>query len=215
MMKKHSGITALLILSSGLVTGIGHAGQPGLLASPTVPGMGMSMFAEYSTHDAKLDSDLTLKLKGGALGVSNNPALSGGFGRVDYLTSNQFDVDYYELQGGGQFNLLNAGGFYVLATAGLGFAGLESSRLANSVSFVSLPIGLEAGFSPIPSLSLYAGVGYKWLLEITDKTTCKDGTTTNSTGQGACSYHSGIDYYNETIGDMDGVAFRAGLRMNF
>lgn len=215
MMKKHSGVAALLVACSGLVSVTGHAAQSGLMGSSTVPGMGMSAFTEYTTYDAKLEWDDTIKLKGGAVGVSNNPALSGAYGRFEYLTENQLDVDYYELQGGGQLNLISAGGFYLLATAGIGFAAAESPWLDNSVNFVSLPVGLEAGFSPVAQMSLYAGVGYKWLFDVTGKTTCNDGTTTNSTGRGACSYHDGIDYYNDTVGDADGVTFRAGLRANF
>ncbi len=214
-MNKQIGLALLLAATASSAVHAAQLGMPGMSGSPAVPGMGMSMFAEYSSHDAKLESDQTTKLKGGAVGVSTNPALSGAYGRFDYLSNNEFDVDYYELQGGGQLNLVNAGGFYLLATAGLGFAGADSSYLDNSVNFVSLPVGLEAGFSPIPELSLYAGVGYKWLFDVTGKTTCNDGTTTNSTGHGACSYHDGIDYYNETIGDADGVTYRAGLRVNF
>ena len=214
-MNKQLGLALLLAASASSAVYAAQLGVPSVSGSPAVPGMGMSAFAEYSSHDAKLDSGDTIKLKGGALGASTNPALSGAFGRVDYLTDNRFDVDYYELQGGGQLNLFNANGFYLLATAGVGVAGADSSYLDNSVTFISLPVGLEVGFSPVPQFSLYGGVGYKWLFDVTGKTTCNDGTTTNSTGHGACSYHDGIDYYNETIGDADGVSFRAGLRVNF
>lgn len=214
-MNKQLGLAFLLAATASTAVHAGQFGMPGMSGSPAVPGMGMSVFAEYSRQDAKLDSEDTIKLRGGALGVSSNPALSGAYGRIDYLSDSDFDVDYYEFQGGGQLNLMNAGGFYLLATAGIGFSGADSSYLDNTVNFVTLPIGLEAGFSPLPELSLYAGVGYKWLFDVTGKTTCNDGTTTNSTGRGACSYHDGIDYYNETIGDADGVSFRAGLRLNF
>ena len=210
-MKKHVGMFSLLLATT---CGVAHA-QPAAWTQPAVPGLGMSFYGEYSSQDAKLDSGDTIKLKGGSLGLSVNPATSGAYGRFNLLGNNKFDLDFYELEGGGQLNLLNVQGFYVLATAGIGVAGADSSYLDNSVTFLSLPVGLEAGFSPIAEFSLYAGVGYKWLFDVTGKTTCNDGTTTNSTGHGACSYHDGIDYYNDTVGDADGVTFRAGLRVNF
>lgn len=211
-MKKHVGMFSLLLATA---CGVAHAQPAASWTRSAVPGLGMSFYGEYSSQDAKLDSGDTIKLKGGSLGLSVNPATSGAYGRFNLLGNNKFDLDFYELEGGGQLNLLNVQGFYVLATAGIGVAGADSSYLDNSVTFLSLPVGLEVGFSPIPEFSLYGGVGYKWLFDVTGKTTCNDGTTTNSTGHGACSYHDGIDYYNDTVGDTDGVTFRAGLRVNF
>ena len=91
---------------------------------------------------------------------------------------------------------------------------LEADGFDNS-TYWTLPVGLELGYTPIPNLSVYGGVGYKWSWDISSSTTCKDGTTSNSVGSGTCSSHDGIDHYNYTIGDFDGVTYKAGLRYNF
>ncbi len=78
---------------------------------------------------------------------------------------------------------------------------------------------MEAGVNLNPNLSLYGGVGYKWAFDLTndDKTRCNDGTTSNSSGQGTCSWHGGVNQYysSNNIGDFDGVTYKAGVRYNF
>lgn len=174
-----------------------------------------SVFAEYSSYEADLEWGDKVKLDGFALGISSSPLRSGWYGKFEYMQDDSLDADYYEFAFGGQLNLFSYNGLYALATAGLGFAVADSSELYNTVNFVTLPIGLELGYSVIPELSLYGGVGYKWLWDTTSSTTCWDGTTSNSTGSGTCSSHGGIAYYNDYVGDNDGVTYKAGLRYNF
>ncbi|AYA02100.1 hypothetical protein BEN74_03930 [Acinetobacter sp. WCHAc010034] len=174
-----------------------------------------SIYAEYSKYEADLDGGDKVKLDGFALGVSSAPQRSGWYAKFEALNDNRLDADYYEFVSGGQLNLFNYNGLYALATAGIGYSWADSSRLNNTVNFVTLPIGLELGYSIIPELSVYGGIGYKWLWDSTSSTTCKDGTTSNSVGSGTCSSHNGIAYYNDYVGDNDGVTYKAGLRYNF
>jgi len=174
-----------------------------------------SVYAEYSKYEADLDGGDKAKLDGFALGVSSAPQKSGWYAKFEALSDNRLDADYYEFVSGGQLNLFNYNGLYALATAGIGYSWADSSRLDNTVNFVTFPIGLELGYSIIPELSVYGGIGYKWLWDSTSSTTCKNGTQSNSVGSGACSSNGGIAYYNDYVGDNDGVTYKAGLRYNF
>lgn len=185
--------------------GIAHAESP----NPR-----LSVFAEYHKNDAYL-SDQNVDLTGVSFGLSTSPFRSGFWGAVDLLNDDNLDTTYAEARFGGHINLVSQDGFYLNGSVGLGYANASSSLLYNDVQFMTLPIGLEAGFSLAPQLSIYGGVGYKWLFDVTSNTTCNDGTTTNSVGRGSCSYHSGIAYYNDQVGDADGVELKAGLRLNF
>lgn len=175
---------------------------------------GLSLFGEYSNYRTKLSDGVTAKLKGGAIGISNSPYGHGLWGKFEAQRDSTLDADYYELSAGGQLNVVNYNNAYVIGTAGLGYAWADSSQLNNKVEFVSLPVGLEAGWAVVPNVSLFAGAGYKWLVDTTSSAACKDGATTNSTSSGACSWHNGLSRSNDAVGDNNGVTYRAGLRFN-
>lgn len=174
-----------------------------------------SLSAEYSSYEADLDSGDTTKLDGVALGITTSPFQHGSWGKLEFLQDSKLDADYYEMSGGGHLNLVNAEAFYLIGSLGVGYAVVDSSLLSNTVQFVSIPVGVEAGYSIVPNLSVFAGVGYKWLFDVTSNTTCEDGTTSNSTGSGSCSWHDGISQYNDKVGDNNGATYKAGLRFNF
>ena len=173
-----------------------------------------SIFAEYSAHKGKFENDIDADLDGGAVGFSTVPNRHGFWGKFEALQNNEYSADYYELSTGGQINFYNANNIYLIGTAGLGFGWSDVEDFDNS-QFVTLPIGLEAGYHFSPNFSLYGGVGYKWAWDASSKTTCNDGSTSNSTESGTCSWHGGVDHYNNTIGDFDGVTYKAGARYNF
>jgi hypothetical protein len=195
----------LAVISGAASLNYAHAQSPNLPSS---------VFIEYHTNDANL-SDQTLYLKGVSLGLGTSPQFSGFWGAVDILSDDYLDTTYGEARFGGHVNLISQDGLYLNGTLGLGYAIATSSLLPNDVDFLTLPIGLELGFSPVPQLSIYGGVGYKWLYDITSNTTCNDGTTTNTVGSSACSFNSGIAYYNDSVGDADGIEFKIGLRLNY
>lgn len=175
-----------------------------------------SLYAQYLLHKGKFANDVDVDLKGVTVGFSTTPVKSGWWAELEYLKNSEYSADYYEAAFGGQFNLLNANGVYLLGTIGLGI-GVGSADGFDDTAYLSLPVGLEAGYNITPNFSLYGGVGYKWNWEIKDKRTlCNDGTRSDSSGSGTCSWHGGVaidDYY--TIGDFDGLTYKAGLRYNF
>ncbi|QOW49508.1 hypothetical protein G0029_06695 [Acinetobacter sp. YH12138] len=173
-----------------------------------------SLMLEYSAQKGKFANDIDEDLKGFGIGISSTPHRNGYWGKFEYQQSDNYDGSAYEFSFGGHLNLINANGFYALATVGTGVSILEADGFDNS-TYWTLPVGLELGYTPMPNLSVYGGVGYKWSWDISSSTTCKDGTTSNSVGSGTCSSHDGIDHYNYTIGDYDGMTYKAGLRYNF
>ena len=173
-----------------------------------------SLMLEYSAQKGKFANDIDEDLKGFGIGISSTPHRNGYWGKFEYQQSDNYDGSAYEFSFGGHLNLINANGFYALATLGTGVSILEADGFDNS-TYWTLPVGLELGYTPMPNLSIYGGVGYKWSWDISSSTTCKDGTTSNSVGSGTCSSHDGIDHYNYTIGDFDGMTYKAGLRYNF
>lgn len=175
-----------------------------------------SLYLNYMQHNGKFSNDIDVDLKGGTIGFSTTPHSSGWWAEFEYLKNNEYSADYYEATFGGQFNVINWQGFYTLATLGMG-VGVGSADGFDDTAYLTLPIGLELGYSIVPNLSIFGGVGYKWNWEIKDnRTRCNDGTRSNSSGSGTCSWHGGIDdSYDYTIGDFDGLTYKAGIRYNF
>lgn len=177
------------------------AKKTGYFATPR-----FSISTEYVAFDAKLEDGEKAKLDGFAFGFSTAPQRQGGFWtKFEYQTNSKYDADYYELVSGGQLNIFNQNNVYALASIGLGYTVVDSSYASDTAAFVTLPLGLEVGYSFAPNVSLYGGVGYKWLWDITTKEECTSGY-----------YYS---YCEKTVGDVignvDGVTYRAGIRYNF
>ncbi len=154
--------------------------------SPNLP---LSVFVEYHQNDAH-SYDQSVYLSGVSFGLSTSPYASGFWGALDILKDDNLEASYAEARFGGHVNFVNKDGFYLNASTGLGYAIARSSLLYNDIEFVTIPIGLEAGFSLVPQLGVYCGVGYKWLLDITPNT----------------AY--------DILGNADGVEFKAGMRFN-
>ncbi|ENU27018.1 hypothetical protein F992_01622 [Acinetobacter modestus] len=175
-----------------------------------------SLYAHYTQQNGKFSNDIDVDLKGGTIGFSTTPYSSGWWVEFEYLKNTEYSADYYEATFGGHYNIINSNGFYTLATTGMG-VGVGSADGFDDTAYLTLPIGLEAGYSFAPNLSVFGGVGYKWNWEIKDnRTRCNDGTTSNSSGSGTCSWHGGVDTsYDYTIGDFDGLTYKAGIRYNF
>lgn len=183
------------------------------LSAPTA-----SLSLEYSSHKGEFAENIDADLDGFAIGLSTTPQRNGLWAKFEFLDNSDFDADYYEISFGGHLNFLNTERFYAIGTLGAGIGLLDASSFDETVYF-SVPVGLEVGVNLNKYLSLYSGIGYKWALDISDNdgTRCNDGTWSDSTGSGTCSWHEGIDYdyVSNYIGDFDGVTYKAGLRYNF
>lgn len=176
--------------------------------------MNSSLFVEYSAQKGEFANNIDADMGGFGIGFSSSPHKNGFWGKIEYQSNDDYDGDYYEFSAGGHLNFIDANGFYALGTLGTGVSVLDVAGFDTS-TYWTIPIGLEAGYTFTPSFSVYGGVGYKWSWDISSSTTCKNGTQSNSVGSGACSWNDGIDHYNYTVGDFDGVTYKAGLRYNF
>ena len=173
-----------------------------------------SLSIEYSGQKGKFSNDIDADLNGFAIGLSSAPTHNGLWTKVEYQKNSDYDADYYEMSFGGQYNFINANRFYLTGTYGIGIGLATASDFDNS-TFITLPIGLEGGYSITPNFSIFTGIGYKWAWDVSSSTTCNDGTSSSSSGSGTCSWHGGINHYNSTIGDFDGITYKAGVRYNF
>lgn len=177
-----------------------------------------SVFAEYSTHKAEFLDNINADIDGFGIGISASPQQHGAWGKLEFLGNNDYNGDYYELSFGGHYNFLSARHYYIIGTLGAGIGLIDVPEFDDTV-FFTIPVGLEAGINLNPNFSVYGGVGYKWAINISDddKTRCNDGTTSNSTGSGTCSWHGGINwnYQPNYVGDFDGMTYKAGIRYNF
>lgn len=179
-----------------------------------------SVFAEYSSQKGKFENDVDADMNGFGLGISTSPQKHGAWAKFEYQGNNDYDGDYYEISGGGHYNFLSTERFYAIGTLGLGVGLLDVDGFDNT-AYLTIPVGLEAGVNLNPNFSLYGGVGYKWSWDASDsndkKTRCNDGTWSNSSGQGTCSWHGGVNQYysSNNIGDFDGLTYKVGVRYNF
>lgn len=175
-----------------------------------------SVYAQYSVQKGKFSNDIDVDLKGGTIGFSSPVTQNGWWAEIEYLKNNEYSADYFEATFGVQYNILNLGNAYLLGTLGMGI-GVGDADGFDDTAYLTLPIGLELGYNIVPNLSVFGGVGYKWNWEIKDnRTRCNDGTRSNSSGSGTCSWHGGVDTtYDYTIGDFDGLTYKAGIRYNF
>lgn len=183
----------------------------------------LSVSAEYSRYDAEIDGGESVDLSGFALSISPNSTSNGLFGKFDVLSADDLDADYLEISGGYQHNLINQNNFYALASIGLGYAQIKSSYIDEDINYLSIPIGLEAGYTFIPQASVFAGFGYKWSIDTASEegsgARCRDGYRSKSIGkQGACSSHGGVVYTqsgSDNSYSANGLTTRIGLRYNF
>lgn len=173
-----------------------------------------SLMLEYSAQKGKFENSINEDLTGFGIGFSSSPYKNGLWGKFEYQKNSEYDGNGYEFSFGGHLNFINLNGFYALGTLGTGVSVLDVDGFDTSAYF-TIPIGLEAGYALAPNFSIYGGIGYKWAWDISSSTTCNNGTQSNSVGSGTCSHNGGIDHYNYTIGDFDGMTYKAGLRYNF
>jgi hypothetical protein len=88
-------------------------------------------------------------------------------------------------------------------------------RYRNSNDLVALGVGGYAAVRVFPRGFLTLALSAHAFVDATPPTTCNDGSTSLSTGQGTCSYHGGIDHYNDSIRAGGGLDALVGFRIWF
>ncbi len=167
---------------------------------------------DYSAYKPEV-FDEKVDLSGVGLSFSTPTDNTHGFyTKVQYLQDGANDLIGVDF---GYQYAYSQGRAYALGKIGMGYAGVTVDAFSNNNHFVTIPVNAEVGYKFVPNVSAYASVGYQWSFDETSETTCRDGSQSNSTGQGTCSWHGGIAYYNDKIGDVSGLTFGVGARYHF
>lgn len=170
---------------------------------------------DYSAYKPKV-FDEKVDLSGVGLSISTPTENKHGFyTKFQYLKNGELNTDLVGVDFGYQHNFYNQNRIYALGKIGFGYAGVTVDAYSNSNHFFTIPVSAEVGYQVLPNVSTYATAGYQWASDTTSQTTCRDGSQSNSTGQGTCSWHGGIAYYNDKIGNVNGLTFGAGARYHF
>lgn len=201
---------------------------------------GLSASAEYTHSNIEFDVGGKTNTNGVSFGLSTPLNKNGIWGKFEYSTDNKTKSDLYGGSVGGHLNFITKNNFYLNGFGGIGYTRIESGITNSNLNFITLPIGIETGYKITHNLDVFANVGYKWMFDLTGssgyfdkntgastrpgKTLCNDGTWSNSTGSGTCSWHDGVatnqPTYTESgdkfsLGDAKTPIYGAGLRFQF
>lgn len=171
------------------------------------------LYAGTETQEISFD-EINVRLSGVA------GAFYGGKEYTYYLEISSLedeakDIEYEGIEIGidGSFN--QAGAFDLGLGIGVGIGRLDVPWYSNENLLLSIPVDATASYRIFKGLSIYTGVGYRYFFDLTENTRCKDGTTSSSTGSGTCSWHDGVAFSQDEIGNGGGTNYRIGLRFTF
>lgn len=200
----------------------------------------LSASIEYTHSNIEFDVGGKTNTNGISLGLSTPLNKNGIWGKFEYSTDNKTKSDLYGGSIGGHLNIINKNKFYLNGFGGIGYTRIESGITNSDLNFITLPIGIETGYKLTRNLDVFANVGYKWMYDLTGsdgyygkstsasaefgKTLCNDGTWSDSTGSGTCSWHDGVSSNQPahtesggkfSLGDAKTPIYGAGLRFQF
>ncbi|MEM6567401.1 MAG: hypothetical protein AAF957_03265 [Planctomycetota bacterium] len=176
-----------------------------------------SVYGGYVLHDASFDV-IEPNLSGASVGLTGGASADArlrGFVQLDVRSDGDAEVDLFDLSFGGLFYAPIEGPIRPALQLGLGVGRADVEGLQNSIDLLTASIGARIEWQITESFGLYLIAGLRGYFDTTDPTTCNDGTTSPSVGQGTCSYHGGIAYYNDHIGDSIEPELGAGLSLHW
>lgn len=171
------------------------------------------LYLDYQSQDISFDH-FSPTMTGAAVGYSwgdNRKFYLEG----ELLNDSELNFDYWGATIGFNKELVQYEKTYLAFNLGLGFSQLDVPSFENKNNLLSIPVGVTGGYKLSDNVSIDASIGYRYFIDLTENTKCKDGSTSDSVGSGTCSWHGGIAQYQDQIGDGGGVYYRAGLRYSF
>lgn len=140
------------------------------------------------------------------------------WGKYSYQKYNDWEIKLNEISFGVGYKFLEQDNFYALSKIGVGYAWTDQSEywdeldttVDSKFKYVTLPIELELGYRFTPNVSVFGGVGYKWLFN-QDLKLCAEGECV-SVNDSIIKDEFGID---KSDLDIDGYTYKLGLRYNF
>lgn len=125
-------------------------------------------------------------------------------------TSQNFE--FYQLGLGGQYEIRSTSHYDFGSDFNIGYLVAENDASKNEFEFTSINLGIFFDYKLTSNFVISSWAGLQLLREVTENTTCEDGSTTNSVGSGTCSSHGGIAYYNDKLGDGTAKSFSLGFK---
>jgi hypothetical protein len=119
---------------------------------------------------------------------------------VGYLVAPSEDLQLFAFSFGVRRAALSRG---PLELGGLGLIDMQVAKLdrfQNANLLLGVGIGAYAKVRIGPNIELGASASAGAFGDATLPTTCNDGSMSASTGQGTCSHHDGIAFYNDQLG---------------
>ena len=160
---------------------------------------GFSVFGGFSGNNVEPEDSEKLKMKGFELGGAYSWGDFSVFEKYERQTES--GIKYNELSSGIQYKFYQNNNVYSSVSAALGYGWGGVDIVNADIEFLTLPVGLEIGYSFTPNFDIYGGVGYKWLWDVT-----KDSD---------CSYSACWSTVGGVVGDLDGATYKTGIRYSF
>ena len=160
---------------------------------------------------------VSTSLGGGKLGYEARRVASetSGFVEAGYLQAGSDWFSIWSLGAGVKVAVFRRGP----ATVGVGglleYQRAQLDRFRNPNHLVSLGVRGYGEVRVMPNVTLTLTVSAHAFADATSPTTCNDGSTSNSTGQGTCSWHDGIAFYNDELGNGTGLDAVVGVGVWF
>lgn len=117
----------------------------------------------------------------------------GGFVEAGYLQARSEAFDLLLLNVGGKYAALARGRFDLGVQGSIDVEHADLSRFRNVNVLVGFGVGAYAEARVASRASLVVTLSARGFLDATPPTRCNDGSSSQSTGQGTCSWHGGID----------------------
>lgn len=189
-----------------------------VLLAVSLSAFASDLYVDYSTQ--KVDFKVVdLEMVGGTVGYSWGDQ-TRFYIEGNILSDSDKDINYYDVVMGLNGDIVKNNAFKMSWDIGIGVGQLDVPWYDNKNTLLSLPVGIEMTYNITDKLMLNAGVGYKYFFDLTDDqiyTVCNDGTVSESTGSGTCSWHGGIagTATNDLIGNGGGMSAQVGLTFKF
>lgn len=173
----------------------------------------------YVAYDAQAFSTtpISTSLVGARIGWEGRWSGSrlAGFVEAGYLQARSDDFELMLLSVGGKYAALARGRFDVGVQGFVDVEHADLSRFRNVNVLLGFGAGAYAEVRVVPRASLIVNLSARGLLDVTPPTRCNDGSSSQSTGQGTCSWHGGIDFYTDQLGEGTGLDALVGVRVWF
>jgi hypothetical protein len=132
-----------------------------------------------------------------------------------HTRSSQEELSMLSLVAGARLPIVRTSRVRVSVQGDLGYSRARLKRFRNANQLAPLAAGVRMDLRIIPQVSVNGTVAGRVFEDVTAPTTCNDGSTSRSTGQGTCSHHGGIDHYNDQIGSGHGLELVLGVSFWF